>query len=241
MTIGTVLVAGAAGAIGRPLCSLLVAGGWRVAGTTRKAARAADLRALGVEPVVVDVFDRDALTSAVAAVAPTGVIHQLTDLPEKFDPATLAAALEANARLREAGTRNLVDACVAANVDTLITQSIAFAYEPGHEPNDETVPLNVAAADPVAARTAQAVRTMEALTLGGPFRGVVLRYGRLYGPRTWADTASRLGCAVHVRAAAQAAMLALTRGSGVYNITEPDATTSSARAVRELGWSAALR
>ena len=237
MSSQTVFVAGATGAIGRPLCLLLVAGGWRVVGTTRKAERAEALRKVGVEPVVVDVFDTEALTRAVVSAKPSAVIHQLTDLPERFDPAALAAALDANARLREVGTKNLADACAAAGVQSLVTQSIAFAYEPGHHPNDESVPLNLHATDPAAARTAQAVATMESLTLRGPWRGVVLRYGRLYGPGTWADAPSKLGCAVHVDAAAKAAVLALNpHVMGVFNVVEPDGTTGAHRAVHELGW-----
>ena len=52
--------------------------------------------------------------------------------------------------------------------------------------------------------------------------GIVLRYGRLYGPGTWFDKpagAGSLTCA----AAAQAALLALSRGApGLYNIAEDD-------------------
>ena len=61
-----------------------------------------------------------------------------------------------NARLREVGTKNLVDACVAAGVSHVIAQSIAFAYAPGPQPCTEDAPLNLHAEDPVAARTARA-------------------------------------------------------------------------------------
>ncbi len=223
------------------LCRLLVADGWHVVGTTRKAESAKMLEALGVQPAVLDVFDADALRQAVLAAQPAVVIHQLTDLPQQLRPEDLPDALGRNARLREVGTNHLIDACVAAGVGHVIAQSIAFAYAPGPQPYTEDAPLNVNAADPVAARTAGAVRTLERLVLSGPFRGVVLRYGRFYGPGTWASSPPA-GVAVHVEAAADAARLALGRGdAGVYTIAEPGGTVSIAKAVGQLGWSPAFR
>ena len=59
----SILVAGASGAVGRRLCRLLVADGWRVAGTTRSQDKAAALQALGVTPIVADVFDAERRTT----------------------------------------------------------------------------------------------------------------------------------------------------------------------------------
>ena len=159
-----------------------MADGWSVVGTTRKAEAAATLEASGVEAAVVDVFDGEALRRAVLAARPSAVIHQLTDLPKQWDAEELKKAFPRNALMREIGTKNLVDACVAAGVSDVIAQSIAFAYAPGRQPFVEDAPLHVNASDPVAARTARAVQTLESLVLNGPFRGVVLRYGRFYGP-----------------------------------------------------------
>lgn len=235
-----VFVAGAAGAIGRVLCRLLVADGLRVVGTTRRAEAVDLLTSIGVEPVIVDVFDADALRAAVSAAAPGVVIHQLTDLPKHSDPAAIREALPHNARLREVGTRNLADACVASGVRHVIAQSIAFAYAPGPQPYDETAPLNLESTDPLAAGTARAVQVLEQLVLGGPFRGVVLRYGKLYGPGTWTSTPPA-GGPLHVDAAADAARRAITRGAGIYNIAESDGTVSVEKARRELEWSATFR
>jgi nucleoside-diphosphate-sugar epimerase len=241
LTGARVFVAGATGAIGRVLCRLLLDDGWYVAGTTRNPEAAGNLRALGVDPVVVDVFDADALRKAVLRARPTAVIHQLTDLPKRWDAEDLKEALPRNALLREVGTKNLVDACVAAGVGHVIAQSIAFAYAPGPQPFTEDAPLNLHAADPVAARGARAVHVLESLVLAGPFRGVVLRYGRLYGPGTWTSEPPA-GGPVHVDAAADAARLALLRGdAGVYNVAEPDGTVSVAKALGQLGWSPAFR
>lgn len=236
-----VFVAGATGVIGRVLCRLLVADGWHVVGTTRRAEAARVLAASGVEPVLVDVFDADALRAAVLGAQPVAVIHQLTDLPKQRNSAGFEQALARNARLREVGTRNLVEACVAAGVRHVVAQSIAFAYAPGPPPFTEDAPLAVNAAATATARTAQAVEVLERLVLSGPFRGVVLRYGRLYGPGTWASEPPA-GGPVHVDAAADAARRALVRGEpGIYNVADPDGSVSIAKAVLHLGWNPAFR
>jgi FlaA1/EpsC-like NDP-sugar epimerase len=89
---------------------------------------------MGVEPVIVDVFDEKILTHAIKKAQPEVVIHQLTDLPFGLDPKKMEEALIRNARLREIGTRNLVTATTQAGVTRMIAQSIAFVYEPGLTP-----------------------------------------------------------------------------------------------------------
>jgi len=234
-----VFVAGASGAIGRPLCRLLVADGWTVVGTTRSAEKAALLRGIGVEPAVVDVFDEAALTDAVVRAKPDCVIHQLTDLPPALDPAKMAEALHRNARIREVGTRNLVAAALAAGAKRMVAQSIAFAYAPGTMPYREEAPL--ALDHPTFGTTARGVASLERQVLGASFEGIVLRYGRLYGPGTGFDKPAS-GAPLHVDAAADAARRALTRGApGIYNVAEEDGTVSCRRAADALGWSAGFR
>lgn len=77
-----IFLAGATGAIRSRLVPLLVAAGHDVTGTTRAAARADLIEQAGGRPVVVDVYDVDALTAAVVDSGPDLVIHQLTDLPD---------------------------------------------------------------------------------------------------------------------------------------------------------------
>lgn len=229
----TAFVAGASGAIGRVLCKLLIEDGWRVVGATRSPARAAELKQLGVEPVVVDVFDRAALIQSVVAAQPEVVVHQLTDLPKKFSPENMAAARAGNARIREIGTDNLVAAARAAKAKRIVAQSIAFAYVPGPRPCFEDAALDVAAMPSVA--------KLEELVLGSGLEGIVLRYGRLYGPHTWVDAPAGEGY-VHVDAAADAARRAMTLGKpGVYNIAEEDGAVACAKARQELGWTTGFR
>ena len=126
---------------------------------TRTPAKADTLRRLGAEPVVCDVYDADALRRAVVAFAPDLVLHELTDLP---DDEASAAGSTANARMRREGTRNLLAAARAAGVRRFVAQSIAW------EPTGEGALAKV---------------DLEWTTLEAG--GVVIRYGRFYGPGTY--------------------------------------------------------
>jgi nucleoside-diphosphate-sugar epimerase len=170
----TVFVAGATGAIGRQLLPMLIGAGYKVFGTTRNPRKTAQMEAIGVRPVVVDVFDRDALIAAVGEAKPDVIIHQLTDLS--------AADFAATDRLRIDGTRNLVDAAKAAGVRRMIAQSLAIVYLPGPEPATEQDPL--ADGSPTLGDTVKGVRSLEAAVEELP-EWIILRYGLLYGPGTW--------------------------------------------------------
>lgn len=222
-----ILVAGATGVIGRRLVPLLLDAGHDVAGTTRRAERAESLTGLGARPIVVDAFDADALRAAVAHERPDAIVHQLTDLStEDF---------EANSRLRAEGTRNLVASALAADVEIMIAQSIAWVYVPGAAPAVEDDPL-----DPKAPPY-EGIAALEAATATMP-HGVVLRYGALYGPGTWyapdGAIAERVRAGelaltpawtsfVHVDDAAAAALAALDWPPGPVNIVDDEPATAN--------------
>jgi len=236
-----VFLAGAAGAIGRRLVPLLLRAGHEVTGTTRSAATASELARAGVVPAVLDIFDVPAVMMAVRAAKPAVIIHQLTDLPRKFDEARIAASYAKNARIRIEGTRNLIAAAQAAAARRFIVQSIAFAYAGGGEPHPETDPLNLA--DPLRAVTVKGAVDMEQQVVSASgLDAIVLRYGLLYGPSTWREASSGQKPALHVDAAAHAALLAITRGAaGVYNIADDDGAVSIAKARTELGFDPRFR
>lgn len=192
-----VFLAGASGAIGRQLVPLLVAAGHEVAGMTRSPGKAEMLRELGAEPVVVDVYEQEALTETVVAFEPDLVMHQLTDLPP--DPAEIPAKGSANARVRTEGTRNLLAAAQAAGAPRFLAQSIAWRL-PGdaHASVDEH----------------------ERMVLDAG--GVVVRYGRFYGPCTYHPDAGDLPepPAVHVAEAARRTVELLDADSGVVTIAD---------------------
>ena len=229
-------LAGASGAIGRPLVPLLLADGWIVTGTTRSREKAETLARAGIEPVVVDVFDAGKLRDAVAGARPSVVIHQLTDLPPGLDPSRMAEARIRNAHLREEGTRNLVAAAIEAGVLRLVAQSVAFVYAAGPTPHGEEDPLDVADEGP-AGISVRGVASLERQVIEAPLEGLVLRYGRLYGPGTGVTAVAGPG-PLHVDDAAEAARIAASRGApGIYNIAEDDGAVALDKARRLLGWS----
>jgi nucleoside-diphosphate-sugar epimerase len=234
-----IFFAGASGALGRRLTPMLIAAGHDVTGMTRTPETARQLEAAGIHPVIADVFDAEALKRAVVQARPEIVIHQLTDLPRVLVETQLAASYARNARIRTEGTRNLIAAARAAAARRFIVQSIAYGYAPGAEPYAETAPLNLADGPRVV--TVRAAADMEQQALASGMEAIVLRYGLFYGPGTWTDGPSRKP-PLHVDAAAQAALLALTRGgTGIYNIADDDGTVAIDKARRELGFDPAFR
>ena len=233
-----IFVAGATGAIGRRLVPLLVKAGDRVLAISRSDERARAAREQGAEIVVADIFDRSAVVSALASFRPDIVMHQLTDLSGLSDPATVADALRRNARIRAEGTRNLVDAALAANVGHLIAQSIAWVYAPGPTPHAESDPLDTNAEEPRLTTIRGVVALEDAVLHSPPIKGAVLRYGQLYGPGTGRDApASTATMPLHVDAAAYAALLAIEHAaSGIFNVAEPNAEIRTDRARSELKW-----
>lgn len=235
-----IFLAGATGVVGRRLAVLLRDAKHEVIGTTRDPAKAPRLQALGVTPAVVDVFDADAVARAVANAGPDVVMHQLTDLPSAPGTPGYAAGQEANRRLRIEGTHNLVRAATMAGVRKIIAQSIAFVYAPGEGARGETDQLDVMA-EGARQSTVQGILALEREVLQTPeIAWVVLRYGYFYGPGTWYEAPPKPP-SVHVDAAAHAALLAVDKGIGVYNIAEDDGAVSSAKAKRELGFEPEFR
>jgi nucleoside-diphosphate-sugar epimerase len=235
-----IFLAGASGAIGRRLAPLLLENGWRVFGSTRSVDKVADLKKSGVEPIVVDVFDADALRNHLYEIRPEVVIHQLTDLPYALEASKMVEALSRNARLRSAGTHNLVAAAVQAGARRLIAQSISFIYDEGVNPHAETDPL-LPVTHAVYGETVQGVLSLERQVVEAPLEGLVLRYGLIYGPGTGFNAPIAPG-SVHVDAAAKAAELAVTRGErGIYNVAESDGEALSDKAIQAFGWNSSWR
>jgi nucleoside-diphosphate-sugar epimerase len=227
-----VFLAGATGAIGDRLVPMLRAAGHDVTGTTRSPEKAERIRAAGAEPVVLDVFDSRALAGALAAAAPEIVINQLTALPGVWNARDKNFLNETN-RLRGEVGPALSRAAAEAGAKRLISQSIAFDYEPaGDWIKDEGAPFG----------SQPALRALEQATLEtAGIEGVVLRYGWLYGPGTWyasdgsiADDVRRrrypqvgngggVFSFIHVDDAASATTAAVDRAHpGVYNVVDDD-------------------
>lgn len=236
-----VFIAGASGVIGIRLCKMLVEAGWDVYGTTRSEKNVDLLKSIGVNPIVIDVYNADKLTELLTSIKPKIVYHQLTDLPDGLDPDKMQDALESNAKLRDVGTRNLVNASIKANVEKMIAQSIAFVYEPSDTShNEESALLNFD--DPVYGTTSKAVASLEEQVLNAPFTGIVLRNGLLYGKDTGFDTPVDFVPPVHVDAATHASFLALNHdNNNIFNITDDDERVITSKAKELLHWSPEYR
>jgi nucleoside-diphosphate-sugar epimerase len=236
-----IFVAGASGVIGRALCKILVKNGWIVYGTTRDENKIEILKAIGVEAIIVDVYDKKKLTELICTIKPKIVMHQLTDLPAGLDPNKMEKALISNAKLREIGTKNLVNASIKAGVKKMIAQSIAFVYEPSQLPHtEESALLNFE--DPIYGTTSKAVASLEKQVLNSEFIGIVLRNGLLYGEGTGFDGPVDFVPAVNVEAAANAAFLAIKcEKNAIYNISNDDKRLSTEKAKNELKWSSDFR
>lgn len=178
-----IFLAGATGALGRPLTTQLIAAGHTVAGTTRSPAKAGLLRQLGAEPVVLDGLDRDAVLAAVAAHRPDAIVHQMTALAGATDLRRFARAFAATNRLRTEGLDHLLEAARRNDVQRIAIQSYTGwpNARSGGPVKTESDPLDP---DPPAQlrSTLDAIRASErAVTAAG---GVALRYGAFYGPGT---------------------------------------------------------
>jgi nucleoside-diphosphate-sugar epimerase len=236
-----VFVAGATGAVGRPLVRQLLAAGHEVTGTTRSAARAAGLERAGARAVVCDALQAEPLRAAVAAAEPEVVIHQLTALPDRFEPRK-RDLYEPTNRMRIVGTRNLLDAAEAVGARRMICQSIAFAYAPvGGRVKEESDRLFSDASEPFGSGV-RAIESMERAVVGAKgLEGIVLRYGWFYGPGTYYAEDGSLASEVrrrrypvvgdggglfsfvHVDDAAGATVAALERGqTGIYNVCDDE-------------------
>ena len=236
-----VFFAGSTGVVGRPATRILVERGHRVFAMTRRAELRDELWAAGAIPVIEDAFDADGLTRKMKAIRPDAVIHQLTDLALLRDPGKLQEAFERNTRLRKAGTANLVAAMLAAGVEHIVAQSIAWFYRPGAEPYREDAPLDVHAAGSLGVSVDGVVALERSVLETTGIRGCVLRYGQLYGPGTGSDDVAA-EVPLHVEAAAWASVLALEqRATGVYNVADPNRHVDTDKARSRLGWNERMR
>jgi nucleoside-diphosphate-sugar epimerase len=244
-----VFVAGATGAIGRPLVAKLVAAGHEVVGMTRSPGKTEALRALGARPVVADALDPAAVGRVVAEAEPEVIVHQATALsvtPGLRDMRNPDRLVGPTNRLRTEGTDNLLAAGRAVGIRRFVAQSIVaigtYARTGGpakaeDDPRDPDLPAKGRSG-------ADAIRYLEDTVAGRDGAdGVVLRYGAFYGPGTGisADPDALLTkqilkrrfpiigdgggiwSFVHIDDAASATVTAVDQGApGIYNVVDDE-------------------
>jgi nucleoside-diphosphate-sugar epimerase len=177
-----VFVAGAGGAIGAPLVRQLVERGHEVVASTRTPAKGGRLRALGVEPVVMDGLDAGSVGEAVAHAEPEVIVHQMTALAGLDDLKHFDRMFAVTNELRTRGTDNLLAAAEAVGVRRFVVQSYTGwpSGRNGGAPATEDEPLDP---DPPKEQreSLAAIRHLERAVADAPLEGVVMRYGAFYG------------------------------------------------------------
>jgi uncharacterized protein YbjT (DUF2867 family) len=191
-----VFLAGASGVIGQRLIPRLVRAGHVVGGMARSSSKMGLLAQLGAEPIVCDVFDRDALMKAVRNFKPDVILNELTDLPDEAEK--IADHAELNARIRTEGNQNLIDAARQNGSPKILAQTVAWKLPDG----------------PGALAVAELERSV--LAEGG----VVLSYGQFYGPGTYYEQRIPSEPRVQIDRAAERTVELLGEPSRVVVITD---------------------
>jgi nucleoside-diphosphate-sugar epimerase len=216
----------------------LAAAGYQVSGTTRSAAKADGLRALGADPFVLDTLDGAAVGEAVAKAEPEVVVFEATALAENIDLRKFQQTFAATDKLRTTGLDNVMAAAAAQGVRRFIAQSYAGwpNIRTGGPVKTEEDPFDP---DPPAAQrqALNAIMHLERVVTTAPLEGLALRYGNLYGPGSSEVMVSMLkrrrvpliGDAggiwsfLHVTDAAAATVTAIGGGArGIYNIVDDE-------------------
>ena len=174
----------------------MVEAGHVVGGLTRSSSKTELLRHLGAEPILCDVFDREALVQAVRDFKPDVVLNELTDLPD--DAAQISEFTGLNARIRTEGNGNLIEASAAERVAEILAQSVAWQLPDGPD--------------------AHAVAELERSVLAEG--GVVLRYGQFYGPGTYNEQKVPNEPRVQIDRAAERTVEALSAPTGIVVIID---------------------
>lgn len=230
-----VFVAGASGAIGSRLVPQLIERGHEVIGAFRSPGNAERVRALGAEPIALDLLDPRAVRKAVLETEPEAIVHQATALADVRFSRNLDRTFAPTNRLRTEGTDALLAAAREAGVRRFVAQSFAsfrYAREDGpvkteDDPLDPTPPAT-------ARETNAAMRYLDqAVTEAG---GIALRYGGFYGaPNDGLIAPVRkrqfpivgdgggISSFIHLDDAAAATVLALEHdGPAIYNIVDDE-------------------
>jgi nucleoside-diphosphate-sugar epimerase len=192
--------------------------------------------------VLVEGLDAAAVGQAVAHAAPDAIVHQMTALSGPSDVRRFDRTFAATNELRTVGTDNLLAAARAAGVRRFVAQSYTGW------PNERTGGPVKTEDDPLdpnppkqQRQTLAGIRHVERAVSEAPLDGVALRYGTFYGPGA-SDALVELlrkrrmpivgdGGAVwsmvHIDDAASAAVAALERGRGIYNVVDDDPATAA--------------
>jgi 2-alkyl-3-oxoalkanoate reductase len=229
-----VMVVGASGAIGTRLLPQLTGRGHEVIGTFCSPGSAERVRALGAQPVALDLLDPGAAARAVLETEPEAIIHQATALASMRFSRSLDRSFAPTNRLRTEGTDALLAAARQAGVRRFIAQSFApyrYIREGGMVKTEDDL-LDPRPPAMMRQTTAAMNHLDQAVTEAG---GIALRYGGFYGApdvmtkaigkRQYPMVGGGRGVMpfIHLDDAASATVLALDhQGPAIYNIVDDE-------------------
>ncbi len=237
-----IVLAGATGAIGRPLIRHLKEAGHAVFGLARSPESARALSEAGAGAVTADVLNVAAVRAAIARIRPDAVINELTALPAHYTEAEMQAAAARDHKVRTEGNANLLAAISEGGVRRYILQSSGFWYAPGEGLADESEQFAFNATPAIAAGTHTYAELESSASQTPGIEFVALRYGFFYGPGTWYCSEGDMGDQVrrqlvpvigksegvwswvHIEDAAAATVAALECAPGAYNVVDGDPT-----------------
>jgi nucleoside-diphosphate-sugar epimerase len=209
-------------------------------GTSKSPGNAERLRAMGAEPLILDLLDAAAVKKAVSKIKPEAIIHEATSLSGKLDFKNPDRAFALTNQIRTKGTDALLASAREAGVSRFIAQSYAsyrYAREGGPVKTEED-PLDPSPPSAMRETYSAMSHLDQSVTEAG---GVALRYGGFYGdPNNTSERANFLepvlkrmfpivgngeGYAsfIHLEDAATATVLALEHeAKGIYNIVDDE-------------------
>jgi nucleoside-diphosphate-sugar epimerase len=231
-----VFLTGGTGAIGPATVRGLRDKGHEVRAVARTDQKAAQLRALGADPVVVDLFDGDAVKATVDGCE--AVLHLATNVPQ-LRKMSSKDGWSAHNQLRTTANELLIDAALTTGARTFVKESVMFSYpDRGDAWIDESTPADESI--DMLRPTLEGERMVDRFSAEGG-RGVVLRFGSFYGPTARSvDEALRLArwrlsmlagkpdgyvSSIHTDDVAGAAVAALDAPAGLYNVVESEPAT----------------
>lgn len=226
---------GATGVLGKSAVARLVEAGHDVTGVARSEGKGAEVAAGGATPALVDIFDADALTTAIRG--HDAVCHFASHIPQ-LTRAAMRWAWRENDRIWTDAAKAVVDAALAAGVSIYMHQSSGFMYADGGDRwLDEDAPT-----DPPPHGVSVVIgeeQSRRFASKGGV--GISLRFGLFYGPTAGTTSdfvrmARRLYVSVPGRPSAYypsihtddlgtASLAALRAPSGAYNVVDDDPVT----------------
>lgn len=175
-----IFVTGSTGVLGRPVVQALVSRGEEVLALARSEANRTKIRDMGATAVTTDLYDPADLARWLQGC--DAVLHLATRIPDHAEM-NKPGAWSQNDRIREQGTRALVDAALAVgSIRTFIYPSICFMYADAGDRWQSAADARILPLGPLKSTLTAEAEVSRFASAGPENRGVSLRFGAFYGP-----------------------------------------------------------